>query len=132
MSGLTQAHDRYRVALDSLADAGAGLDPDYTTLLLVTLPEPTPVHEAAELQADLERADIRPTAWVANQTLTATGTRDPIFAERARHERRWLADILDRHDQLAVVPWQPNAPTGADALAALVTDAPGVAVGDYR
>jgi arsenite/tail-anchored protein-transporting ATPase len=104
-------------------------DPDYTTLLLVTLPEPTPVHEAAELQADLERADIRPAAWVANQTLTATGTRDPILAERARHEQRWLADILDRHDQLAVVPWQATAPTGADALAALVTDAPRVLTG---
>ncbi|MDZ7678262.1 MAG: arsenical pump-driving ATPase [Acidimicrobiales bacterium] len=96
-------------------------DPDYTTLLLVTLPEPTPVHEAAELQADLERADIRPAAWVANQTLTATGTTDPILAERARHEQRWLVDILERHDQLAVVPWQVTAPTGADALAALVT-----------
>ena len=93
------------------------------------LPEPTPVHEAAELQADLKRADIRPTAWGANQTLTATGTRDPILAERARHEQRWLADILDRHDQLAVVPWQPNAPTGANALTSLVTDAPGVSVG---
>ncbi|MDZ7675679.1 MAG: hypothetical protein U5K30_11505 [Acidimicrobiales bacterium] len=44
-------------------------DPDYTTLLLVTLPEPTPVHEAAALQDDLARADIRPAAWVANQTL---------------------------------------------------------------
>jgi arsenite-transporting ATPase len=96
-------------------------DPDYTTLLLVTLAEPTPVHEAAELQDDLARAGIRPAAWVANQTLTATGTRDPILAERARYEQRWLADILDRHDHLAVVAWQPTAPTGAAALAALVT-----------
>ena len=104
-------------------------NPDYTTLLLVTLPEPTPVHEAAELQADLKRADIRPTAWIANQTLTATGTQDPILAERARHEQRWLADILHRHHQLAVVPWQPNAPTGTDALTSLVTDTPRVATG---
>jgi arsenite-transporting ATPase len=74
-------------------------------------------------------AGIRPAAWVANQTLTATGTRDPILAERAAHGQRWLADILERHEQLAVVPWQANAPTGAAALAALVTDAPGVPVG---
>ncbi|MEX1125814.1 MAG: arsenical pump-driving ATPase [Acidimicrobiia bacterium] len=99
-------------------------DPEYTTLLLVTLPEPTPVHEAAELQADLERADIRPAAWVANQTLTATDTRHLVLAERARHEQRWLADILTRHDRLAVVSWQATAPTGADALSALIGRTP--------
>ena len=105
-------------------------DPDYTTLLLVTLPEPTPVHEAAALQQDLARADIRPASWVANQTLTATGTGDPVLSERARHEQRWLADMLDRHDQLAVVPWQATPPTGADALADLVraTSQPATAV----
>nr|QTX14236.1 Arsenical pump-driving ATPase TEMP [Klebsiella pneumoniae] len=31
-------------------------DPDRTKVLLVTLPETTPVLEAANLQADLERA----------------------------------------------------------------------------
>jgi arsenite-transporting ATPase len=95
-------------------------DPEFTSLLLVTLPEPTPVHEAGALQADLARAGIRPAAWVANQTFTATGTRDPILAEKARHERRWLGEILTYHDQLAVVPWQAEPPTGAEALRQLV------------
>ncbi|MDZ7676374.1 MAG: arsenical pump-driving ATPase [Acidimicrobiales bacterium] len=112
---------------DTSADV-AGLlgrlrDPDYTSLLLVTLPEPTPVHEAAELQADLARAGIQPASWVVNQTFTATGTTDPVLAARARNEHRWLADVLERHDQLAVVAWQATSPTGADALARLVRSA---------
>lgn len=57
---------------------------------------------------------------LGRQTLTATGTRDALLAERARHEQRWLADILTRHDQLAVVPWQAVAPTGTDALLSLL------------
>lgn len=97
-------------------------DPNYTTLLLVTLAEPTPVHEAAALQEDLARAGIRPAAWVVNQALTATGTTDPILSARAHHEQRWLADVLTRHDRLAIVAWQAQSPTGTTALAALVTD----------
>jgi arsenite-transporting ATPase len=98
-------------------------DPGFTSVLLVTLPEPTPVHEAAGLQADLERAGIRPAAWIANQSLAATGTTDPTLAARARHETRWLREILTYHPTLAVVAWQPESPTGPDALATLVAGA---------
>lgn len=106
---------------DDVAELLARLrDPDYTSLLLVTHAEPTPVHEAADLQADLLRAGIRPAAWVANQSLSATGTDDPVLAARAGNEQRWLTEILDHHDQLAVVAWQATPPTGADALAGLV------------
>lgn len=42
-------------------------DPEFTRVLLVTLPEATPVHEAARLQDDLLRAGITPFAWVINQ-----------------------------------------------------------------
>jgi len=111
---------------DQAPDDVAGLldrlrDPDFTSVLLVTLPEPTPVHEASGLQDDLERAGIRPAAWVANQSLAATGTTDPTLAARARHESRWLREIRTLHSALAVVAWQPESPTGPDALAALVT-----------
>ncbi|MEX2533849.1 MAG: arsenical pump-driving ATPase [Nitriliruptoraceae bacterium] len=95
-------------------------DPDFTRVLIVTLPEPTPVHEAAALQADLERAGIRPTAWVVNQSLQATPTSDPILLARAAHEQRWLAEVLTRHASLAIVPWQPEPPVTTDALQQLV------------
>jgi arsenite/tail-anchored protein-transporting ATPase len=95
-------------------------DPDYTSVLLVALPEPTPVHEAAALQDDLERAGIHPAAWVVNQSLSATGTTDPTLAARARHETRWLREVLTHHSSVAVVAWQPDPPTGLDPLARLV------------
>jgi hypothetical protein len=39
-------------------------DPLFTMVLLVTLPEATPIHEAMQLERDLARADITPpTSW---------------------------------------------------------------------
>ena len=53
-------------------------DPRFTKVLLVTLPEATPVHEAARLQADLRRADIEPFAWIVNQSFATDAVRDPV------------------------------------------------------
>ena len=57
-------------------------NPDFTRILIVTLPEATPVHEAARLQEDLKRAGITPYAWVINQSFCATGTKDSVLAAR--------------------------------------------------
>ena len=95
-------------------------DTDFTSVLLVALAEPTPVHEAAALQADLERAGIHPAAWVVNQCLSATDTEDATLAARARHEVRWLREIRDLHTSVAVVAWQSLSPTGPVLLKALV------------
>ena len=95
-------------------------DPEFTSILLVTLPEPTPVHEAVALQEDLGRAGIRPAAWIVNQSLSATGTDDPTLAARASHESRWLREVLDHHPHVALVSWQTKSPTGPDSLASLV------------
>ena len=54
--------------------------PEFTRVLIVTLPEATPVHEAAKLQEDLVRAHIRPFAWVINQSLSPLAVRDPVLA----------------------------------------------------
>lgn len=69
-------------------------DPQFTRVVLVTLAEPTPVHEAATLQADLGRAGITPYAWVVNRSLLASGTQDPVLASRAVHEADCLAEVL--------------------------------------
>ncbi|EFP3482223.1 TPA: arsenite efflux transporter ATPase subunit ArsA, partial [Citrobacter freundii] len=45
-------------------------DPERTKVLLVTLPETTPVLEAANLQSDLERAGIHPWGWIINNSLS--------------------------------------------------------------
>lgn len=100
-------------------------DPDYTRILLVTLPEATPVHEAAALQADLGRAGIKPYAWVVNQSLAAAGPVDPLLVARATSESRYLTEVTHEHaDRVAVLPWSSTPPVGPEALTALATASP--------
>jgi arsenite-transporting ATPase len=92
-------------------------DPDYTRIVLVTLPETTPVSEAAALQEDLRRAHIEPFAWVINRSLAALGTTSPVLAGRIAGERvqmqRVAADLAPR---TFVVPWCAQPPIGIEAL----------------
>jgi arsenite-transporting ATPase len=95
-------------------------DPAFTRILLVTLPEATPVHEAAGLQADLRRAHIEPFAWVINQSLLHGGSCDPVLQRREEAERRYLREVVEEHaTRTAWLPWQAEEPTGPDALARL-------------
>jgi arsenite-transporting ATPase len=97
-------------------------DPAFTRILLVTLPEATPVHEAAALQADLRRAHIEPFAWVINQSLLGCGSCDPLLQRREQAEHRYLTEVVAQHaTRTAWLPWQPEEPTGPDALARLAT-----------
>lgn len=61
-------------------------DEKRTKVLLVTLPETTPVLEAAILQEDLRRAGIEPWAWLINNSLAAAATSSPLLQLRAAHE----------------------------------------------
>ena len=95
-------------------------DPELTRVLLVTLPEATPVLEALALQGDLARAGIRPFAWVVNQSLTPVPTRDPLLVARQRAERPFLEEVKAVATRCAVVPWAAEPPRGVERLAALV------------
>ena len=92
-------------------------DPERTRIVLVALPEATPVHEALALQADLARSGLRPWTWVANSSLAATGTSDPVLRARAADEARWLAEITEASlRRPAIVPWMAEVPAGAGGL----------------
>jgi arsenite-transporting ATPase len=92
-------------------------DPDYTRIVLVTLPEVTPVSEAAGLQDDLRRARIEPFAWVVNRSLAASGTRDPVLAARLAGEAAQLGRVTGGlAKRVYVVPWVPHPPVGVAAL----------------
>jgi arsenite-transporting ATPase len=80
-------------------------EPSFTKILLVTLPEATPVHEAAELQRDLERAAIRPFAWVINQSLVPLAVTDPVLHARRDREARYHAEVCALSERVALVPW---------------------------
>ena len=92
-------------------------NPEFTKILIVTLPEATPVHEAARLQEDLRRAGITPYAWVINQSFCATDTKDPVLAERGRLEKRYISEVRDTlAKRVALIPWQIVAPVGSEQL----------------
>jgi arsenite/tail-anchored protein-transporting ATPase len=80
-------------------------DPSFTKILLVTLPEATPVHEAAQLERDLARAEIRPFGWVVNQSLTPLGVTDPVLVRRRAAERRFIDEVRRLATRFAIVPW---------------------------
>ncbi len=80
-------------------------DPAFTKVLVVTLPEATPVHEAAALQRDLLRADIRPFAWVINQSLLPLTVTDPVLVQRRASEARFHSEVGELASRVAVVPW---------------------------
>jgi len=92
-------------------------DPKFTRILIVTLPEATPVHEAARLQEDLKRAGINSYAWVINQSFCATDPKDPVLAERGRLEKRYISEVSDTlASRVALIPWRVEDPVGCERL----------------
>jgi len=90
--------------------------------LLITLPEATPVHEAAALQEDLRRAHIEPFAWVINSSLLHSGTCDPLLQRREVTEHRYLREVVEKQAaRTAWLPWQAEEPIGPDALSRLAS-----------
>ena len=97
-------------------------DGEFTRVLMIALPEATPVHEAARLQQDLNRAGIRPYGWIINQSFAGDGFRDPALVERGAREEPFIAEVRDRlASRFAVIPWMPEPPVGPDRLRRLVS-----------
>ncbi|WP_410499099.1 arsenical pump-driving ATPase [Chitinibacter sp. S2-10] len=95
-------------------------DPKQTKVLLVTLAETTPVLEAANLQADLQRAGISPWAWVINNSVAMAGARSSLLRQRAQNELREIDLVVNQHAQrYAVVPLLQEEPIGVQRLLAL-------------
>ena len=92
-------------------------DPAFTRVIVVTLAEATPVHEAERLQRDLARAGIEPFAWVIEQSLLASGTRDPLLSLRGDYEIPFIRRVADElATRCALVPWLALPPVGINGL----------------
>ncbi|MGN0185404.1 MAG: arsenical pump-driving ATPase [Aristaeellaceae bacterium] len=77
-----------------------------TEVVIVTLPEATPVYEALRLEDDLKRAQIAVGWWVINQSLSQAGTTNALLRAKAGSEVEWI-DRIDAHTggRFALVGW---------------------------
>ncbi|OEH94398.1 arsenical pump-driving ATPase [Bacillus solimangrovi] len=92
-------------------------DPKQTSVVIVTLAEPTPVLESSRLQADLKRANINPKWWIINQSLSATNTMDPVLRGKAASEKKWIYEVNEKiADKCAIIPWLNEEKVGYDKL----------------
>ena len=81
-------------------------DPSFTHVILVTLPEATPIHEALQLERDLARAEITPFAWVVNQCLTSLLLTDPVLRTRQAHEAPHLRELAAHAARTVLEVWR--------------------------
>lgn len=96
-------------------------DPDFARVLIVALPEATPVHEAAALQRDLRRAGIEPYLWVVNQSLAPLSVTDPVLRSRQTLEATYIREVMHQlAPRTAMIAWQPSPPVGPAALRVLI------------
>lgn len=81
-------------------------DERQTEVVIVTLPEATPVFEALRLRDDLSRAGINNKWWVVTQCLSMTTTNNAMLLARAEAEKQWLEKVNDiSTGNFVAIPW---------------------------
>lgn len=90
---------------------------DETEMVIVTLPEITPIAEAKRLADDLHRAGIHAQSWVVNQSLVGLTSQSALWHNKATSEARLMADLAQslagtEKRTLSVVGWEPEPPQG--------------------
>ena len=89
-----------------------------TEVIIVTLPEATPVYEALRLEDDLIRAGIATKWWVVNQSFYGTYTTNPMLAAKAGAEVEWLNKVDAHADgSFALIRWSADEIKGDKLLA---------------
>lgn len=84
-------------------------DTNETEVIIVTLPETTPVYEAIRLEEDLHRAEIPVKWWVVNSSLYQTGTTNKLLMAKASNEVEWINRVDARtNGNFAVIPWSAH------------------------
>ncbi|MDX4064091.1 arsenical pump-driving ATPase [Aliarcobacter skirrowii] len=84
-------------------------DEKYTKILLVTLPEATPTHEAKDLQEDLKRAGIKPYAWIVNRSFALTNSSNNLLCQKALNEIKYINEIKENLSSKTLIrTWNNN------------------------
>lgn len=82
-------------------------NPKETEVVIVTLPEATPVFEAERLQKDLQRAGINNKWWVVNSCLALTQTKNPFLQAKAKSELGWIEKVKQlSNSNTALIEWK--------------------------
>lgn len=96
---------------DDMPDAVRNLlprlrNPEETEVVIVTLPEPTPVFEAERLQQDLKRAGIQNKWWIVNACLSLVDTKNPFLQSKAKSELKWIDKVNElASNNMALIKW---------------------------
>lgn len=92
-------------------------DKEETEVIIVTLPEATPVFEAERLKSDLSRAGIDNTWWIVNSSMSNADTKSPLLRARASTEQRWIKHVHSiTAGHMVLVPWQQIELKGKNLL----------------
>jgi arsenite-transporting ATPase len=84
-------------------------DPDYTKILIITLPEMTPVQEAVQLERDLARASISSYAWIINQSLAPLDVTDSLLAAKRQEEFQYISQVMKKcGEHVFLNAWHEN------------------------
>lgn len=80
-----------------------------TKVLIVALPEPTPFYEAKRLKEDLDRAHIRVSDWVINQSLLLNHPTDEFLKLKAAGEKKWINEVSKlTSGSYSIIPWMKD------------------------
>lgn len=88
-----------------------------TEVIIVTLPEATPVYEAMRLEDDLKRAGLSANWWVINQSFALTDSSNRTLAIKANNEAEWINKVDQHtHGKTVLLPWHPEEVKGDKLL----------------
>ncbi len=77
-----------------------------TEVIIVTLPETTPVYEALRLEEDLKRANINTKWWVINSSIYNTKTSNKMLSAKASNEIEWINKVyVHSNGKFVVIGW---------------------------
>lgn len=86
-----------------------------TEVIIVTLPEATPVYEAERLQKDLKRSGINNKWWIVNSSLLAANTKSDFLKLKAKSEIQWINKVNQISlGNFAVIPWNSGELKGVN------------------
>ena len=80
-----------------------------TAVVIVALPEATPVYEALRLEEDLNRANIATKWWLVNSSLYHTKTTNALLAAKASNEIPWINKLAEHtNGNFALIAWSAD------------------------